>query len=74
MRTTLTLTVDEEMARFINEQPGLVDTSALINKLIHEDMMRKGITVDPAIKAKLQQDDVLQTLELYADENTHAAG
>lgn len=74
MRTTLTLTVDEEMARFINEQPGLVDTSALISKLIHEDMMRKGITVDLAIKAKLQQDDVLQTLELYADENTHAAG
>jgi hypothetical protein len=73
MRTTLTLTVEEEMARFIASQQGLVDPSALINKLIHEDMERKGIQISSDSKSKLQDDEILQALELHIDENTHAA-
>lgn len=75
MRTTLTLTVDEETARVMTESPaGFGDPSALINKLIHEDMARKGVRIDPTLKSRMQKDDIAQTVELFLDENTHAGG
>lgn len=74
MRTTLTLNVDQELAEFIANQQGSVDPSALINKLLHEEMSRKGIHIDSHLKSKLQDDEVLQALEMHMDENTHAAG
>jgi hypothetical protein len=72
MRKTLTLTVDEEMAQFINSQPGTNDPSALINKLFHEEMKRKGFQSDPSVQARMR-DEVIQEFELFMDANTHAA-
>ncbi|HEY9686252.1 MAG TPA: hypothetical protein V6C52_04680 [Coleofasciculaceae cyanobacterium] len=72
MRKTLTLTVDEEMAQFINNQPGTNDPSALINKLFHEEMKRKGFQADPSMRARMR-DEVIQEFELFLDANTHAA-
>lgn len=74
MITTLTLTVDPDTAKFIQEQPGVVDPSALINQLIHEDMTEKGIQLHPKTVNQIENDEVLQELELYLDEDTHAAG
>ena len=73
MRTTLTLTVDDELAQFIADLPGLVDPSALINRLLHEDMARRGIQIDPTLKTRLQNDEELNEAEFMLDENTHAA-
>ena len=38
MHTTLTLTLDQYLADFIQQQPGTLDPSAFINTLILEDM------------------------------------
>ena len=73
MRKTLVLSVERELVQFMETQQGLVDPSALINKLFHEDMQRKGFKPDSNIKSKLQQDEVLQELELLADEDAFSA-
>jgi hypothetical protein len=74
VKTTLILTVEEEMAEFIRNQPGMVDPSAFINKLFHDDMARKSITLDPRLRSSIRNDEVKREAELFLDENTHAAG
>lgn len=74
MKTTLILTVDEELAEFIQNQPGVVDPSAFINKLFHEEMVRKSVRLDPGLKSSIRNDEVKREAELFLDENTHAAG
>lgn len=72
MRMTLTLTVDEDLAQFIQHQPGMMDASAFINQLLHDACRRRGIYIDNHLKAKIK-DDVNQAAELILDESTHSA-
>lgn len=71
MRKTLTLTLDQETARFICQDP-VMDPSALINQLFHQDMTRRGIQIDPEYKTRMK-DEMIQAFELYLDEDTPAA-
>ena len=73
MRTTLVLTVDETLGEFLENQQGLSDPSALVNKLLHEAMQNE---VQPAVQASDRglpaHDDVDVALEEHLDENTHS--
>lgn len=74
MRATITLSVDPETAEFIRSQPGTEDPSAIVNKLIQDEMKRKGVTIDQRRKTEIENDEVLQQFELLLDEDTHASG
>ncbi len=69
---TAVLTVNEELAQFIENQQGMVDPSALVNKLIHDEMDRQGFQVDKQAPSPLE-DKTLEALELFLDEDTHPA-
>lgn len=70
MRATVVLTVDDALAEFMNSQQGLMDPSALINQLIHEEMAaHEGNKGDPA----RLDDPVLVEQEAWLDADTHAA-
>jgi hypothetical protein len=73
MRTTLTLTVDNALAEFIHALPGFIDPSALMNRLLREDMARCGMQPDATLTARLENDDVMTLAEFALDEDTHAA-
>lgn len=72
MRSTLILEVDDRMSEFIKNQQGLVDPSALINKLLREEMAREGMDAKSGQAPK--QDDIKVAMEEFLDENTPAAG
>lgn len=74
MRSTLILEVDDQMSEFIKSQQGLVDPSALVNKLLHEEMAREGIDMNSPGQAATQHDETQVAMEEFLDENTHAAG
>ena len=73
MRTTLTLTVDEDLAEFVRNQQGIVDPSAFISMLLREDMERRGIRIDSPARSQ-SQDAISRELELLMDEDAPAAG
>jgi hypothetical protein len=73
MRKTLTLTVDQKLAEFIDAQPGLVDPSEFVNRLFHQDMQKKGFQMSQHTERQLH-DDVVKELELMADGDIPAAG
>jgi len=73
MRKTMTLTVDCQIADFIQNQPGMVDPSAYITQLFHEDMKKHGFQMSPQTKHALN-DDVIKELELSVDQNIPSAG
>ena len=73
MRKTLTLTLDTEMAEFINNQPEMIDPSEYFNCLFHEDMKKKGFQVHKDTKHAIQ-DDVIKELELSVDRDLPPAG
>lgn len=73
MKKTLILDVNDELAEFIEQQPGLVDTSALINELFHKDMQKKGFHLSPHTQQRMH-DEVVKELELWADKDIPAAG
>jgi hypothetical protein len=72
-RKTLTLTVDSELAEFIQHQPGTVDPSAFIMQLFHEDMKKQGFQMSQQTKDALD-DDVIKELEASVDQSIPAAG
>jgi len=72
MRTTLTLEVNDELSEFLNNQAGTTDPSALINKLLRDEMSRQG-TTDRQLQFN-DQDGLQAEMENFLDENTHAAG
>lgn len=74
MKTTLLVKLEPENQAFIQAQKDFTDPSALINKLFHEEIQRRGIKIDPALKESMAKDKVGQQLELMADEATPAAG
>jgi len=73
MRKTLTLTLDNELAEFIQNQQGMVDPSEYINHLFHEDMKKHGFQLNPTTKQAIQ-DDVIKELELSVDRDIPSAG
>lgn len=72
MRTTLTITVDQDLADFIHRQPGVIDPSAFINKLIHDDIRKQNIS--PGDTKNNKADKTVKELELSLDEQIPAAG
>ena len=72
MRKTLTLTVDRDLAQFIDDQPGMIDPSAFINQLIHEDMQKKGYAGKPG--SQEHHDAVVSELERWVDQSIPAGG
>ncbi len=79
MRTTLILDVDEDIARFMEEQGATVDPSAFINKLVREEKQRDEARqcvekIGKTEKKASYMDDRLTTLEQHLDEDTHAGG
>lgn len=73
MRKTLTLTLDNELAEFIQNQQGMVDPSEYMNQLFHEDMKKHGFQADQSTKQAIQ-DDVIKELELSVDRDLPPAG
>lgn len=73
MRKTLTITVDNELAEFIDKQPGMVDPSEFINRLFQQDMQKKGFQMSPSTHRELH-DEVVKELELMVDQDIPAAG
>jgi hypothetical protein len=73
MRKTLTLSLNEELADFIDSQPGMVDPSAFITELFHQDMRKYGFHLSPGNSQGLH-DEVVKELELWADKDAPAAG
>lgn len=74
MRSTLILEVDDDLSAFIENQQGLVDPSALVNKLVREEIKREGLQPEGARQNKTQPNTVHRALEELVDEDTHAAG
>jgi hypothetical protein len=72
MRSTLILEVDDQISEFINSQQGLVDPSALVNKLLRDEMKREGSQADG--RGEAYNDDIKVAMEEFVDENTPAAG
>lgn len=73
MRKTLILDVNNELAQFIDHQPGMVDPSAFINELFHKDMQKHGFQLSSNTQQQMH-DEVVKELELWADNNIPAAG
>lgn len=73
MRKTLTLTLDDKLAKFITDQHEMVDPSEYINQLFHEDMKRHGFQQSASTRQALH-DDVIKELEMSVDKDIPAAG
>jgi hypothetical protein len=73
MRKTLILDVNDELAEFIDNQPGTVDPSTFMNELFHKDMQKNGFHLSSNTQQQMH-DEVVKELELWADNNIPAAG
>ena len=76
MKTTLTITVEKELAEFIRQQPQTIDPSAYINQLIFNDIRNNSAKGQPSRsdQGKVQNDAEAQEMERWMDEQTPAAG
>lgn len=72
MRTSFVVSVSDELMGFIQQQYNQIDPSALVNKLIHDEMKRKGFQSRQKIE-HASQDPILEELELSLDADTPAA-
>ncbi len=70
MRTTLVLTLDDELAAFLYNRPGMVDPSAMVNRLVRQAMARHP---EQAASGTVS-DGVSVAMEAMLDEDTPAAG
>jgi len=73
MRKTVVLSLDDELAYFMQSQQGMVDPSAFINKLLEDEIERQNVTVDGRLVQRLENDEILQAVELMMDESTPVA-
>lgn len=72
MRTTLVVTLDEDVQEFLSTQ-GTIDPTGMISMLIHQDMERQGFK--PSRQAmQAQEDSQKKEMELLLDQDTPAAG
>ncbi len=67
MSHTVILTLNDEVATFIHNYPGINDPSALVNKLIRAEMQASDIETPPT-----KNDSTKQALEEFVDLDTHA--
>lgn len=74
MRNTLSITLEPELADFVQNQAGTVDPSALINKLFYDDMKRKGVTLNSQSQAKVANDAESRAAEEMLDQQIPSAG
>ncbi len=74
MRNTLTLSVDDELADFIDSQQEMADPSVLIMKLFHKDMEKHGFPINSHAAQRASEDEVIKELELSVDREIPAAG
>lgn len=82
MHTTLTLTLDQYLADFIQQQPGTLDPSAFINTLILEDMRhihmqhnKTQVQPNTAKQNPMRDREALEvSIEKLIDEQIPAAG
>ena len=73
MRKTVTLTLGPDLADFIDQQPGMVDPSAFMARLFHEEMKRQGFQFNPNANPG-DHDEVLHELERMTERDIPAAG
>ncbi len=73
MRKTVTLTLEPELAEFIDQQPGMVDPSAFMARLFYEEMQRQGFQFNAQAKPG-EHDEVLHELERMTEQSIPAAG
>ena len=75
MANTVVLDIDKDLAEFIRHQSGVVDPSAFVNQLLHQEMQREGFTMSAnQSKGQASRQKDTQAMEDHIDQIIPAAG